>query len=240
MKTLKLLSIYLAISIIMVCAGCESKPEGRNSLPPDTPSVTVCDASECDDAAEPQFNLLNGILSANMSARIGNVAYAAISNAVSKQQGKPLKYVVIHCTATPAGREVSAANIRQWHLIGRGWSQVGYSDFIHLDGTIENLVPYNADSLVEPNEITNGVKGMNSQCRSIAYVGGVDLKNKPADTRTTEQKLALKTYIRMLLEMNPSVKVALHNDFTNKACPSFTHQWLIDIGVPKSRIYNVS
>ena len=26
-----------------------------------------------------------------------------------------LKYLVIHCTATPEGREVSAADIRRWH-----------------------------------------------------------------------------------------------------------------------------
>ena len=26
-----------------------------------------------------------------------------------------LKYLVIHCTATPVGREVSSADIRAWH-----------------------------------------------------------------------------------------------------------------------------
>ncbi|RHB24096.1 lysozyme, partial [Bacteroides stercoris] len=26
-----------------------------------------------------------------------------------------LKYLVIHCTATPEGREVSSADIRKWH-----------------------------------------------------------------------------------------------------------------------------
>ena len=28
---------------------------------------------------------------------------------------KPMKYLVIHCTATPEGREVSSADIRHWH-----------------------------------------------------------------------------------------------------------------------------
>ncbi len=37
-----------------------------------------------------------------------------------------LKYLVIHCTATPEGREVSSADIRKWHTSpvaqgGRGW-----------------------------------------------------------------------------------------------------------------------
>ena len=56
-----------------------------------------------------------------------------------------LKQLVIHCTATPEGREVSADEIRRWHCAplsegGRGWRQVGYTDLIHLDGTVERLV----------------------------------------------------------------------------------------------------
>ena len=56
-----------------------------------------------------------------------------------------LQYLVIHCTATPEGREVSAADIRRWHTspapAGRGWKQVGYTDLFHLDGRVERLVP---------------------------------------------------------------------------------------------------
>ncbi len=56
-----------------------------------------------------------------------------------------LKYLVIHCTATPEGRDVTSDEIRRWHTDpvskgGRGWTQVGYTDLIHLDGTVERLV----------------------------------------------------------------------------------------------------
>lgn len=59
-----------------------------------------------------------------------------------------LKYLVLHCTATPEWREVTAADIRRMHLSpvsagGRGWKQVGYTDIIHLDGSIERLVNNN-------------------------------------------------------------------------------------------------
>ena len=54
-----------------------------------------------------------------------------------------LKYLVLHCTATPEGREVTADEIRRWHTsappVGRGWKQVGYTDMIHLDGRVERL-----------------------------------------------------------------------------------------------------
>ena len=104
-----------------------------------------------------------------------------------------LKLLVIHCTATPAGREVSADDIRRWHTSplhkgGRGWSQVGYTDMIHLDGTVERLVANNEDDVVDPWEVTNGAKGHNSTARHIVYVGGVDIDGKtPKDTRTTKQ-----------------------------------------------------
>lgn len=75
-----------------------------------------------------------------------------------------LKRLVLHCTATPEGREVSAVDIRHWHTDpvskgGRGWKQVGYTDMIHLDGRVERLVDNNEDAQVDPWEITNGAKG---------------------------------------------------------------------------------
>ena len=71
-----------------------------------------------------------------------------------------LKYLVIHCTATPEGREVSGAEIRAWHTNpvskgGRGWKQVGYTDLFHLNGGVERLVNNNEDANVDPWEATN-------------------------------------------------------------------------------------
>jgi N-acetylmuramoyl-L-alanine amidase len=70
-----------------------------------------------------------------------------------------LKYLVIHCTATPEGREVSSADIRKWHTSpvaqgGRGWKQVGYTDLFHLNGGVERLVENNEDAQVDPWEVT--------------------------------------------------------------------------------------
>ena len=66
---------------------------------------------------------------------------------------KKLQYLVIHCTATPEGREVTAAQIRRWHTspkpAGRGWKQVGYTKMYHLDGSAEQLVANNNDDVVD-------------------------------------------------------------------------------------------
>jgi hypothetical protein len=149
-----------------------------------------------------------------------------------------LKYLVIHCTATKQGQTVTSNDIRKWHLENRGWKQVGYSDMIHQNGIIENLVPYNTDSSVDPWEITNGVEGHNSECRHIVYVGGLTTDGKTAaDTRTGQQLKALQSYVKRTIEFHPEILVVGHNQFAAKACPGFdVPQWLKNIGIEPKNI----
>jgi len=50
--------------------------------------------------------------------------------------------IVIHCSATPEGRNVSASTIDGWHR-KRGFNQIGYHYVIGLDGKIEAGRPVN-------------------------------------------------------------------------------------------------
>lgn len=149
-----------------------------------------------------------------------------------------LKYLVIHCTATPDGREVSAADIRRWHTSpvsqgGRGWKQVGYTDLVHLDGKVERLVGNNEDANVDAWEVTNGAAGYNSVSRHIVYAGGCDRQMQPKDTRTAAQKEALASYVRDFHRRFPNVRIVGHRELNSgKACPSFDVQkWLKEIGI---------
>jgi len=149
-----------------------------------------------------------------------------------------LKYLVIHCTATPEGRKVTSAEIRKWHCSavskgGRGWKQVGYTDMIHIDGMIERLVKNNEDANVDPWEVTNGAVGYNSVSRHIVYVGGMSMDNKsPKDTRTAAQLKAMEAYVKDFHRRFPEVKIVGHNQLAAKACPSFNVQnWLKSIGI---------
>lgn len=149
-----------------------------------------------------------------------------------------LKYLVLHCTATPEGRDVSAAEIRRWHTSpvsagGRGWKQVGYTDLVHLNGSVERLVANNEDAWVDPWEITNGAKGYNSVSRHIVYAGGCAADGKTSkDTRTAEQKAALAQYVKDFHAAYPKVKIIGHNQVAAKACPSFdVLAWLREIGI---------
>lgn len=151
---------------------------------------------------------------------------------------KELKYLVIHCTATPEGRDVSAADIRRWHTApvsqgGRGWKQVGYTDLVHLNGSVERLVANNEDAWVDDWEVTNGAAGYNGVSRHIVYAGGVAKDGKTAkDTRTAAQKKALETYVKEFHKQHPKVKIIGHCQLAAKACPSFdVPSWLKSIGI---------
>ena len=121
---------------------------------------------------------------------------------------------------------------------GRGWSQYGYTDMIHLNGMLENLVPHNDDEWVDPREVTNGALGMNAVSRHLMYVGGMtaDLKGH-FDSRTVAQKLAMTNYIRHVISRHPNILVGGHNQFAVKACPSFdVPKWLRGIGIAEKNI----
>lgn len=148
-----------------------------------------------------------------------------------------LKYLVIHCTATPRGREVTAPELRSWHTspppAGRGWKQVGYTDMFHLNGGVERLVENNEDAEVDPWEVTNGAVGYNGVSRHVVYVGGVERDGKtPADTRTPDQHRAMERYVKDFHRRFPDVRIIGHNEISAKACPSFDVQaWLRYIGI---------
>ncbi|MBC7775309.1 MAG: lysozyme, partial [Phycisphaerae bacterium] len=113
------------------------------------------------------------------------------------------QYLIIHCTATPAGRWVSAQSVLDWHTKpkphGNGWNRVGYSDLILLDGSRHRFVKHDNDEEIDDFEITYGVAGINAISRHICYVGGMDPSYKfPLDTRTPQQ---IKTMLDIIEEV---------------------------------------
>ena len=121
--------------------------------------------------------------------------------------------VIVHCAATPEGRDVKTEEIKRWHTEERGWSDIGYHWVVELDGSINE----------GRSEDINGAhcRGHNSDSIGICYVGGSDSEGNPKDTRTEEQRDALVTLIKEILDRHPDAEVFGHRDFSTKACPSF-------------------
>ena len=121
--------------------------------------------------------------------------------------------IIVHCSATPEGKDYSVDTIRKWHL-QRGFSDIGYHYIIYRDGSIHT----GRDESV----IGAHCKGHNSNSIGVCYIGGVAVDGKtPKDTRTSEQKQSLLKLLKELKAKYPKASIHGHRDFANKACPSF-------------------
>jgi N-acetyl-anhydromuramyl-L-alanine amidase AmpD len=124
-----------------------------------------------------------------------------------------IKYLTIHCAATPEGRDVKAAEVSEWDRAKFG--QVSYHKVVELDGTIVDTLPDN----------TKGAHtgGANTGNVGVCYIGGVDKKLSPKDTRTPAQKASLRNIVAEYKRRYPGIIVRGHRDWpgVKKACPSF-------------------
>lgn len=139
-----------------------------------------------------------------------------------------LQRIVIHCTATPGGREVSFAEIHKWHKapppVGNGWKHFGYHVLVHLDGSIDYLQKLPYGPYLTLDCIANGAKGYNDSSLHVCYVGGLDASTRrPADTRTPFQRDALNRVIAQLRQRYGDLPAVGHRDLPGvaKACPCF-------------------
>jgi N-acetylmuramoyl-L-alanine amidase len=137
---------------------------------------------------------------------------------------RKINYIVLHCTATQPDATISSIQ-NYWRSVML-WRNPGYHLIIKADGDY--------DRLAEDKDVTNGVAGHNANSIHISYVGGVDTKNKPKDTRTDKQKTTLLTLVRTMRSRYPGAKIVGHRDFpgVKKACPSFdVAKWLEEVGI---------
>jgi len=129
---------------------------------------------------------------------------------------RKINKIIIHCAATPEGRDVKTETIKSWHVKGNGWSDIGYHFVIELDGAVKNGRPLHRSGA--------HTKGHNATSIGICYVGGIDKDKKPKDTRTDAQRMAMDKLINDLKMDHPTATVHGHNEFAAKACPSFDVQ----------------
>lgn len=135
---------------------------------------------------------------------------------------REIKYIVLHCTATP--QTASVQSILSYWRTGLGWRNPGYHFLIEPNGKI--------NALQDISKISNGVVGYNQNSIHISYIGGIDANNKPIDNRTIEQRGIMLALILNLKKQFPNAQILGHCDFpgVNKACPSFNvKEWLNEI-----------
>lgn len=150
---------------------------------------------------------------------------------------RKIDLIVIHCTATLAGKPFTRDDIDAMHR-RQGWSGIGYHYLVELDGHV-----------AIGRDISKAgahVRGHNRNSVAICYVGGIGASGKAEDTRTTAQKEALEKKVRELLAAYPSARVRGHRDLSPdldgdgkvephewlKMCPCFdVVQWCRAVGI---------
>lgn len=148
----------------------------------------------------------DGIVGMKTLVRLGLVSLAPKSK-------RFINEIIIHCSATPDGKDYTVDDIRRWHK-KQGWTDIGYHYVIYRDGTI-----HEGRSI---DIVGAHCTGHNTYSIGVCYIGGVQRNGKtPSDTRTHAQKEALERLLGELKVIYPTARIHGHRDFANKACPSF-------------------
>lgn len=132
---------------------------------------------------------------------------------MNKLHKSAVNKVILHCSATPAGRAITVEDIRNWHVNGNGWLDIGYHFVIGIHGEIWFGRPL--------SYVGAHCKGQNLSSIGICYVGGLGKDGAPCDTRTNEQKNSLLVLFGYLKSLGYNFSVHGHNEYANKACPCF-------------------
>lgn len=159
------------------------------------------------EEAVKDFQRSNGL---EVDGIVGANTLSKLNLSVNKRN---IKELIVHCSATPEGKDYSVDTIRQWHL-QRGFSDIGYHYVVYRDGSIH----IGRDESIIGAHCT----GHNTNSIGICYIGGCAVDDKtPKDTRTEAQKNSLLKLLGELKKKYPKAVIHSHKDYANKACPSF-------------------
>ena len=129
---------------------------------------------------------------------------------------RPIRKIIVHCSATPPSMDIGAKDIDAWHK-SRGWSQIGYHYVIRRDGSIEDGRPVPI--------IGAHARGHNHDSIGVCLVGGVDEETKKIaqNNFAVAQADSLEALLDHLMqEYKDITEIIGHRDVdASKECPSF-------------------
>lgn len=159
-----------------------------------------------------QFQIEHGL---TVDGVVGPATLAMLIPSRLKRSKRQIKEIIIHCSATPEGKNYTVDDIRRWHK-QQGWSDIGYHYVIGRHGELWE----GRDVDVQGAHCAEG--GHNRYSIGVCYIGGVAFDGKTAkDTRTLQQKAVMLQLLTDLKKLYPQAKIYGHRDFSSKACPSF-------------------
>lgn len=125
---------------------------------------------------------------------------------------RTINEIIVHCSATKPSVDWGVKEIKRIHVENNKWADIGYHYVIRRNGIVEKGRPdYRAGA---------HCYGHNRHSIGVCYIGGLDQSGEAVDTRTKEQKQALKKLLTELVEKY-HCPIHGHNEYSNKACPCF-------------------
>ena len=139
---------------------------------------------------------------------------------------RKINLIVLHCSATRETAEYTPEQLERDHR-AQGFLTAGYNYYIRRSGKVVPMRP--------PELIPAHVKGFNRFSLGVCYEGGLDASGRPKDTRTEDQKAAIRMLLMLLLDKYPGCRICGHRDLSPdrngdgwitpdewlKACPCF-------------------
>lgn len=175
------------------------------------------------------FQKANGL---SVDGIVGAKTWSALGYETADEitpSGRKITKLILHCSATPEGEDFTIDSIDAAHK-ARKFSYyidpvdgkkryIGYHYIIKRDGTIVRCRPENIRGCHVSNHNYDSI--------GVCYIGGCpprsdkDWNRKGKDTRTHAQKVAIIKLCNELKSRYPGASIHGHNEFANKACPSF-------------------
>lgn len=144
---------------------------------------------------------------------VGPKTWLCLTGLLLPTSTRQIDKIIVHCTATPEGRDYTVADITYWHR-QRGFSTIGYHYVVYRDGSIHTGRDVNIAGA--------HTVGYNTHSIGVCYVGGMTADGKLAkDTRTQLQKDALIKLLVTLKANYPKATIHGHREYAAKACPCF-------------------
>ena len=127
---------------------------------------------------------------------------------------RTITLIIVHCSAVRPDQTSSAKQIGNWHRKDNHWKAIGYHYVIRRDGEIEPGRP--------EEQIGAHCVNHNAHSIGVCYEGGLDIRGQPADTRTAEQKAAMRRLLEELHRRYPRALIVGHRDLNPaKKCPGY-------------------
>jgi N-acetylmuramoyl-L-alanine amidase len=151
-------------------------------------------------------------------------------------RNRPIEYLVIHTSASSAN--TTTQGLQRYFFVEKLWGREGYHSVVEPDG--------DAQVFIDDKFISNGIKEYafgrtlinNNNSLNRCYIGGINSKGQPRDTRTPAQLAWLEAQVRADIAKYPDIQILGHNQIALKACPCFNvPNWLRSIGIPEKHIF---